>query len=73
MDSINDILKGIRPDLDFSHELNLIGESVLDSLDLIKLVHELEVHFKINIEFNDIIPENFNSVEAIERLVKKTQ
>ena len=73
MDSINYILKGIRPDLDFSHELNLIGESVLDSLDLIRLVHELEVNFKINIEFNDIIPENFNSVEAIERLVKKTQ
>jgi acyl carrier protein len=73
MDSISYILKGIRPDLDFSQELNLIDESVLDSLDLIRLVHELEVYFKINIEFNDIIPENFNSVEAIEHLVKKTR
>ncbi len=73
MVTINAILQNIRPDIDFTKESNLMSEGILDSLDLIRLVHELEVNYKISIGFKDIVQENFNSVDAIERYIKSVK
>ncbi|AZA99826.1 acyl carrier protein [Chryseobacterium joostei] len=68
---IIDILNGIRPEFDFGTETNFISQGMLDSFDLITLVTELDESFGISIDGTDILPENFESVDSIEALIKK--
>ena len=65
------ILSEIRPEYDFSQDLNFIEEGMLDSLDMVTLVNGLDEKFSISIDGDDIIPENFSSLELIVNLLKK--
>ena len=65
------ILSEIRPEYDFSQDLNFIEEGMLDSLDIVTLVNGLDEKFSISIDGDDIIPENFSSLELIVNLLKK--
>ena len=67
---IIDILTELRPEFDFSQEIDFIEESMLDSFDIVALVTALEEKFKISIDGMDILPENFASVEKIATLIK---
>lgn len=71
MDEIMEILEEARPDVDFTKETRLIDDEILDSFDIISIVGELNDAFDIEINVNDLLPENFNSVEAIFELVEK--
>jgi acyl carrier protein len=71
IDEILKILKKIRPECNFLNATNFVENGMLDSLDLIRLVHEIEKKFMITIPGEDIVPENFNSVVQIECLIKK--
>ena len=66
-----EILEEARPDVDFTKETRLIDDEVLDSFDIISIVGELNDAFDIEINVNDLLPENFNSAEAIFELVEK--
>lgn len=46
---------------------------MLDSFDVVTLVSELEEKFSIAIDGEDIIPENFSSVDRIANLVEKSE
>lgn len=65
------ILTELRPEFDFTQDIDFIEEGLLDSFDIVALVSELDSRFGISIDGLDILPENFASVEAIEKLLKK--
>ena len=69
MEKIIKILKNIKPDIDVTNN-NLIDEEILDSFDIVTIVSAVDEEFDIQITARDIVPENFNSVEAIYNLVK---
>ena len=71
MEKIYAILEGIRPEVDFRETSDFIEDDVLDSLDIIKLVSALEEEFSITVDAEEIVPDNFVSVEDISNLVKK--
>ena len=73
MDKILEILKGIRPDVDFVNEKKLIDGNVLDSFDIISIVGEFNEAFDIEIDVEDLEPDNFNTVEAMQELITKLQ
>lgn len=73
MDDILEILSDVCPEVDFAHETHLIDDSVLDSFDIITIVSELNEAFDIEIDVEDLEPENFNSAEAIYQLVTRLQ
>ena len=73
MEEILKILKDIRPDVDFVNEKKLIDDKVLDSFDIISIVADLNDHFDIEIDVEDLEPDNFNTVEAILELVTRRQ
>lgn len=52
-------------------DTSLISDGILDSLDIMNLIMELEGEFDIEIDPEDVLSENFESVEAIIALVKK--
>lgn len=68
---IIEILTELRPEFDFTEEVNFIEEGMLDSFDVVNLVDELDSTFGISIDGVDILPENFASIEAIKNLLIK--
>lgn len=70
MDKIKKILKEIRPDIDLECK-TLANDGVLDSFDIVTLISEIIAEFDVEINVEDIVPENFNSVEAIYNLVER--
>lgn len=66
-----EILNGIRPEFDFSEDVNFIEARMLDSLDLVNLVEKLEREYSIVIDGLDIVTDNFSSLESILNLLKK--
>ncbi|MCJ1805907.1 acyl carrier protein [Flavobacterium covae] len=65
------ILSEIRPEFDFDKETNFISGGFLDSFDLVSLVTSLDEQFGISIDGTDILPENFETIGAIENLLRK--
>lgn len=68
-----DILTDLRPDVDFETETALIDDGLIDSLDIVAVVTELMEAFDVELGVDDLTPENFNSVEAIEELIESRQ
>ena len=73
MQKLLEILKEIRPDVEFENETRLIDGGVLDSFDIVTIISELNDEFDIHIRVNHLKPENFNSVETIMALVNTLQ
>lgn len=63
----------MRPEYDFSTSQDFISDGMLDSFDVVTLVSELEEKFSIAIDGEDIIHENFSSVDRIANLVEKSE
>lgn len=73
MEKLLEILKGIRPDIDFENEDALIDDGVLDSFDVVSIISELDDEFGVQVKISELDPENFNSVESIWEMVQKLQ
>ena len=72
-EDLMEILTELRPEVDFATETQLIDDGILDSFDLVSLIGEINDSFDVEISFDGIGPENFNSVEALETVVQKLQ
>ena len=73
-EQIIEILTDLRPEFDFYQEgINFIEDGMLDSFDLVALVTDLEQHFNVIIDGVDVVPENFENVEAIEQLINRSK
>ena len=72
-EQIIEILNGIRPEFDYSEDVNYLDEGMLDSFDLVNLVMELNNQFGIEIDGMDILPDNFGTIDDMVNLVKKYQ
>lgn len=67
---ILEILKDVRPDVDFEKETALIDDEIIESFDVIQIVTTLMDEFDVYIDADDIEPENLNSLENIIELVE---
>ena len=70
-EKVLEILSNLRPEFDFTEDVNFIEEGMLDSFDVVTLVSDLDTTFGISIDGVDIVPENFSSIDAIINLLKK--
>lgn len=73
MEKLINILKEIDDSIDYTQEKALIDDRLLDSFGVISLVSELEDAFDIEIETVEMTPDNFNSAEAIYRMIRRLQ
>lgn len=64
------VLQEVKPGFDFAGQTNWVDSGSLDSFDVIQIVAELNGALDIDIPVEAIIPENFNSLETVENLVK---
>ncbi len=68
-EEIMEILEELRPDVDFENEKQLITDGILESFDIVSLVGELSDAFDIELRVEDLVPDNFNSVEGMIDLI----
>lgn len=77
MSQVAEIIKGYiatkfcqdRNPTDLGFETHLIEKDIIDSLGIFELVSFLIERFNITIEPEDVVLENFETVQAIARLV----
>ncbi len=70
MEKLMEILQGVRPDVDFENETALIDDGILDSFDVVSIISEIDDAFGVQIRITELDPENFNSAEAIWKLIE---
>ncbi|MBE6548164.1 MAG: acyl carrier protein [Ruminococcaceae bacterium] len=73
MDKLVQILKEIRPGIDFENQSGLVDNDFLNSLDIVALITEINDEFDVIIPPEEITPENFNSAKAIYELINRLQ
>lgn len=71
MNDVIEILKTFHPEVDYETETGLIDKRIFDSFDIVSLVGELMDEFDIEIGADAMVPENFNSAEAIYAMVTR--
>lgn len=67
------ILQEVHPDEDFEHAKQMIDDGILDSFDIIQIVMEMNETFDVEIQVEDLQPENFNTVDAMVELITRLQ
>lgn len=67
------LLSDIRPDVDFENENALIDDGLIESLDIVAIVTEIMAEFDVEINVDDLLPENFNSADDILAMIHAKQ
>ena len=70
MEELLEILKDLHPDVDFETGTDLVDGGTLDSFDIVTLITEINDTFDVAISANEIVPENFNSAQALYELIE---
>ncbi len=73
MEELKRILEEVRPDIDFDSEKKLIDDGILDSIDIIAIITGINGEFNLDINVQYLLPENFNSMEAMYQLICRLQ
>jgi acyl carrier protein len=73
MEELLKILKEIHSDVDYEACTTLIDDGILDSFDIISIITEVSSEFDVQIPANEIVPENFNSAEALWKLIERLE
>ena len=71
METVIKMLTELHPDVDFENTDGLIDDGILDSLDIVSLVAQIDSEFGVTVPAEEIIPENFNSAEALFKLIER--
>lgn len=71
MEELMEILEEIRPDVDFEQEETLVDDKILSSFDILSIISEISDAFDITLTPAEIIPSNFNSVEALWNMISQ--
>lgn len=69
MEELMEILEEICPEVDFAEETSLIDDKILSSFDILSIISEISDAFDITLTPAEIIPENFNSADALWKMI----
>jgi len=71
MEELLEQLKDIKKGVDWEHETALFDGGHLDSYDVIQIISLLDDEYDISVPPSQIIPANFNSVQAIYDMIQR--
>lgn len=70
-DRVGSIIKKVKPLANLEDRTDLIDSGILDSLALMSIITMLSEEFRIEIPIEDIMPENFNSLNSLSKMVMR--
>jgi acyl carrier protein len=56
---------------DFDENTNLIERGIVDSMSLVRLISFLEENYEMQVQDEDIVPENFSSLNKISSFISE--
>lgn len=73
MEELMEILADLHPEVDFGQCTTLVDDKILDSFDIVSIIAEIADQYDVTISAEHIIPENFNSAEALFELIQRLE
>lgn len=70
-ESVLSILQETNPDINCDESVHLVDDGMIDSFDIVNLVLEFGEKFHVEIDAEEVIPENFQNVFTISELIRK--
>lgn len=70
-EQIIEILNELSEDFGLYHGTDMLKDHILDSFSIMELVASIEEIYEIEIDADDIVVDNFKTVDAIVNLTKK--
>lgn len=73
MEELLEILTDLHPEVDFETCDTLVDDKIIDSFDIVSIISEISEQFDVVIPAEEIVPENFNSAEALYDLIQRLE
>lgn len=73
MEELLEILTDLHPEVDFETCETLVDDKIIDSFDIVSIISEISEQFDVVIPAEEIVPENFNSAEALYDLIQRLE
>ena len=73
MQELIEKLQKIKKGVDFENETELFDDGLLDSFDVVKITSMLDEQYDITVPPSQIVPENFNSAQAIWDMMQRLE
>ena len=70
-EKIKVLLSQTYPQIDFESSNELVDDGTLDSMTLVGIISALSMEFGVMPPYEEIVPENFNSLDSITELIEK--
>ncbi len=70
-EKLKELLKTNYPEIDFEASTELVDDGILDSLTLVGIISTISMEFGVMLPYEDIVPENFNSLDSMAELIEK--
>ena len=67
------LLSSENPEIDFAASDELVDDGILDSLTIVSLIGTLSMEYGIDIPYEEIVPENFNYIDAMAAMIQRLQ
>ncbi len=71
MDELMDLIKDAVQNADFENSRNYVNDGLIDSLDIVEIIALIEEKYQIEINPQDIDPDNFETVEKMWDMISK--
>lgn len=71
MEELISVLETAVPDVNYKGSDKLITDGIISSLHFVIIFSAISDYYKIEIPFEELIPENFDSLEAMLSLINK--
>lgn len=65
------LLKENVPGVNFEAETALVDDGILESMDIVMVVTEIMAAFDVELSVDDLVPENFNSVDSMVAMLEE--
>jgi len=72
-DKVLNVLQNALPQIDFLSSDALVDDGILDSFSITEIIAALTVEFGIEIPYEEIVEENFNSITGLADMVERLQ
>lgn len=69
LEAVIELLEDVEEGIDYENVTDLVDGKHLDSFDIIAIINAVDDEFDVAIPAKDIVPENFNSAQALYALI----
>lgn len=72
-EKVLELLSEEFPEIDFTSSEELVDDGILDSMTITGIIATLSMEYGITIPYEEIVEENFNSIQGLAAMVERLQ